>query len=266
MVFKPKIAPCAKTILSIKDVLEYGGESGYMAVDCSLDSKLLKLLESERKKFEEILNGNNLEVRYHCAFADGELGHVNPSIAQASLVLFKDIIDSVQRFGARYITVHIGLDRESENKLSWERAVENLSELVGYGNERGVTVCLENLKTGWTSDPQLFLRLVELSGAKVTFDIGHANSSVHANDGGVTAVEFLESVAKHVVNAHIYEAEEPHHIAPRDLSVIGPVLERLLKTGCDWWVIELDDKEEVEHTKTLLQSFLEQYTTTGRQV
>ncbi|MDI6891735.1 MAG: TIM barrel protein [Actinomycetota bacterium] len=254
----PKIAICARPMLSLGETLAYAGKNGYSALDWSFDSEGLSVLDKDGGRFKVLLEGpaiGGVEVRYHCFLEGIELAHIDPHVAEESLSILKFCVNKVREFGGGYVTVHIGLWAEFDGEISWDRAVENLSRLVDYGNARGIVVCLENLKAGLTSDPGLFLKLVELTGAKVTFDLGHANSSLHARNG-CSGLDFLKMVSLYVTNAHVYEAENPYHIAPQDLSVIGPMLEHLLQTNCGWWVIELENKQEVEYTRTLLQSFL----------
>jgi len=255
---KPKIAVCAKPKFSLEDALNIAKNNGYIAVDWTIELDRLSLFKNERASFEKLLKEkDHHEVRYHCPLAKFEIAHINPYISKTSVKLLKKCIDAIATFDARYLTLHIG-GASTIEELSWDTAVKNLSELVNYGDKNGIVVCLENLKVGWTSDPVLFSKLVELSGAKVTFDIGHANSSVYANSGETSCLDFLEAVSALVANAHIYEAEDPDHIAPDNLSIIGPVLKELVKTPCDWWVVELDDCDSIEKTRSLLQGFLDE--------
>jgi sugar phosphate isomerase/epimerase len=206
-----------------------------------------------------------LEVRFHLS-PEVEMAHADPAIAVQAVGNLQRGLDVAARYArhptgeasvdaSTYATVHLACNESPPEALDWETAVRNLSVLVEYGQERGVTVCLENLRTGWTSDPDLFVQLVDQSGARVTFDLGHANSSAFA----AQRLGFLERVASRVVNAHVYEVERVGvgHIAPIDLRVIGPLLESLLHTGCDWWLIELADQEAVERTQALLLAYLE---------
>ncbi len=172
--------------------------------------------------------------------------------------LLKRCLEIINFFGGKYATVHIGLGIPVRD-LNWKRAKHNLRELVRFGRNLGVTVCLENLKNGWTSEPDRFMELIEESEAKVTFDIGHAFSSPYTNNGGASCPEFIRMVAPKIVNAHIYEAEDPGHLPPQNLEIISPALEELLQTRCDWWVIELGEEHMVKHTRKLLNSFLESY-------
>jgi len=176
-----------------------------------------------------------------------ELAHANHDLTQQALENYKTLIQIISRLGGRFFTVHIGIGQPASDLLCWKTAIKNLSRLVEFGGKYAVTVCLENLLTGWTSQPDRFKELIGRSGAGVTFDIGHATCS-----------NFIDSIKDRVFNAHIYHSEEPGlgHVPPRTLDDIMSRLELLMDTKCDWWVIELTNASETLHTKSLLQDFL----------
>lgn len=253
---KPKIAICARPKLQLEDTFTIAGNNGYVAIDWTIELDGMSSFKHERSLFEEISGEKEIsEIRYHCPLAKFEIAHINPYISRNSVKLLKKCIDMIKHFDARYLTLHIG-GASTIEELSWDDALRNLSDLVEYGHNHGITVCLENLKSGWTSDPILFLKLVQKSGAKVTFDIGHANSSVYAVSNHASCVDFLSEVSEYVINAHVYEAEDPYHIAPENLDIIKPALKALIKTSCDWWVVELEEPESIENTRFLLEEFL----------
>ncbi|MBS3908164.1 MAG: sugar phosphate isomerase/epimerase [Actinobacteria bacterium] len=201
--------------------------------------------------------------RYHL-YSQLDIGHFDKVRARAAVAAYKDLITGISGRGGAYLTIHIGLNY-GDDDLSFEDAKENLADLVRFAQNKEVNLCVENLRRGFTGNPYLFAELIEYSGAYVTFDIGHATSSLAAADGfGPT--EFLELIADRVVNTHIYEYEldEVGHVAPEDLSVIGPVLARLQSTGCGWWVIELQE-EELCRTRELVFE-LARDSVTGRKV
>ncbi|PIV24063.1 MAG: hypothetical protein COS40_02925, partial [Deltaproteobacteria bacterium CG03_land_8_20_14_0_80_45_14] len=76
--------------------------------------------------------------------------HVNKDIADYSFQLLKACVDIATDFGGRYLTTHIGLGFKSPNDLDYENALINLSKLVDYGDKKKLTICLENLPSGWT--------------------------------------------------------------------------------------------------------------------
>ena len=120
-----------------------------------------------------------------------------------------------------------------------------------------MTICLENLRWGLTSEPAHFIELVEAADTAVTLDVGHAVSSETAHAGATTGAEFARMLAPRIVGAHVYDREDPHHIAPTDLERIGDTLSVLLdETACRWWVIELFSADEIRPTRELLLEFL----------
>lgn len=251
-----KLALCTHIMPSLKAVLSHAQEKGYRAIDYSLDWRLPLFSAQNTQRLRETLQGNHLEIRYHLPFGAVDIGHRDRETAMVSLQLLKQCLEIIRNFGGKFATVHIGLGTPIED-LDWRRSLSNLQGLVEHGEKLGVVVCLENLKHGWTSEPELFLKLIERSGAKVTFDIGHAFSNPHSRNGGTSCVDFIKLVAPKIINAHIYEAEDPGHLPPKDLEIISPALTELLKTKCDWWVIELGKKEWVENTRNLLCTFLD---------
>lgn len=212
---------------------------------------------------EYTLNGNPLadvgdfgdlpqEVRFHCQ-DQIEFAYRDAKKATEAMKYYEKIIDEIGAEGI--ISIHIGLD--PNGSLSWERAKKNLKALVEYGFSKGVTVSIENLRSGWSSHPHRFFELVEESRAFVTFDLGHANSCDAVRSESLSSLDFLEIIGHKVIGAHVYEREEPDHIAPKDLSVLGPMLNRLIELKCGWWVIELPTIDLAINTKNLIRKYLE---------
>ncbi|MDP2211683.1 MAG: TIM barrel protein [Candidatus Aquicultor sp.] len=199
--------------------------------------------------------------RFHL-YSQLDIGHFDNTKAQAAVAAYKDLITAISRRGGAYLTIHIGLNY-SDDDLSFEDAKENLAGLVRFAQSKNVNLCVENLRRGFTGNPYMFAELIEYSGAHVTFDIGHATSSLAAANG-FGPIEFLELIAHRVVNTHVYEYELDGvgHVAPRDLSVIGPVLAELQSAGCSWWVIELEE-DDLCNTRELVFELL-QDSVTGR--
>jgi sugar phosphate isomerase/epimerase len=263
---KPILAISNRIGLTGSALVEYALEHGYGGMDWHLHSAApdAMLAPDDRLALRRLPDAG-LEVRFHLS-PEVEMAHAAPAIAARAVRNLQQGLDVAARYARRpargasagpstYATVHLACNESPPEALDWATAVQNLSALVEYGQQRGVTVCLENLRTGWTSDPDLFVQLLDQSGARVTFDLGHATSSSFA----AQRLAFLDRVASRVVNAHVYEVERKGvgHIAPTDLRVIGPLLESLLYTGCDWWLIELADPKTVERTQALLLAYLE---------
>lgn len=193
-------------------------------------------------------------VRYHGFFPGCELGHADPSLAGQALDLHKRALDALEGHGEPVITVHVGLDVQVE--VEPRRVVDNLGRLVDYGLQRGITVCLENLRRGPSSRPDTLVAWASQSGARITFDAGHAVSSQSVLSGEYSALEFLDLAADRVYEAHLYGREEDRHYPIRKLEDVQPIADRLRMTQCRWWTIELDDYGEALQTREILYECL----------
>jgi sugar phosphate isomerase/epimerase len=195
-------------------------------------------------------------VRYHGFFPRYELGHADAETAERALGVHVAALEAMHGRGEQVITVHVGLKREVP--LDPDRVVTNLSRLVERARDLGITVCLENLRRGPTSDPETVVEWARQSGAMITLDVGHAVSCQRVQEGALTPLDFVELFTDRLHEAHVYEREEDRHYPPRDMSVLGPIVDRLLETHCTWWTIELNDYDEALATRSLLLDYLHQ--------
>lgn len=191
-----------------------------------------------------------IPVRYHGFFPKHEIGHRDRAMAERALQVQMAALEAMVGRGEQVITAHIGLD--GEVPLDRGRAAENLARLVARADELGIAVCLENLRRGPTSDPETVLEWARASGAMITLDVGHAVSCQRVQNGELTALDFVEAFADRLLEVHMYEREADRHYPPQDMTVLGPIVDRLLVTACTWWTIELSDTAEALATRALL--------------
>jgi len=235
---------------------DFASEFGFKGIDWSLN---LNLDESDFLRKMDTLKG--FEIRFHCPWPLIDIAYADYRAEQA-MQLFGPWIDLISKAGGQYLTVHIGLGQSSVTELDWEKAIENLSRLVSFGAEHGITVCLENITTGWTSNPKLFKTLVKKTGAGVTLDIGHINACRSEKPSEKLFELYVMPNKRRIFNAHIYYTEIPEHghVAPERLDQILDYLWLLRSaTSCDWWVIELSNPEEILKTKDFMTKFLCSY-------
>lgn len=235
---------------------EFAHKFGFEGIDWSLS-----LNQSQRDFLRKMDKLKGFEVRYHCFWPRIDFAYADQRAEQA-MHIFRQMMGFVSKADGRYITVHIGLGQSSVKELDWEKAIKNLLSLVLFGAERGITICLENITTAWTSNPKMFKTLVERTGAGVTLDIGH----VHACWKDKSFEDFFKLYVlpnkERIFNAHIYHTEVPQrgHVAPENLEQIFYRLWLLRSvTRCDWWVIELSRLDEILKTRDILIQFLRLY-------
>lgn len=194
-------------------------------------------------------------VRYHAFFPHHPLGHVRPEIAEKAFKVHMAALEMIQGYGEGVLTVHIGLDRGMP--LDQDRVVKDLTRLVDAASERGIILCLENLRTGVTSHPETVSAWAYASGAMITLDVGHALSCPRVKTGALAPLDFVDAFEDRLFEAHIYGYEEDRHYPPQDISLLGPILDRILETKCTWWTIELDAYDEILFTRDLLLAYLD---------
>lgn len=113
---------------------------------------------------------NGLPVRHHGFFPGFEFGSENEKAAEEAMMVHFRMLDSIKGIGEPFVTFHIGLDEQVE--INPNRAKKNLKRLVQYAGRRGVTVCLENLKDGPTSDSNTLKEWVEYADAMIPLMLG----------------------------------------------------------------------------------------------
>jgi hypothetical protein len=196
-----------------------------------------------------------IPIRYHGFLPGYEIGHKDKELAERGVHAHIAALDAMCGLGEQVITFHIGLS--SKIPIAVGRAVENLTRVVEHGWRLGITVCLENLRRGPTSDPRNLIEWAKVSGAMTTLDIGHAIESEIVKSGEMAILDFVEIMAPRLQEVHMYERETDRHHPPEDMRVLGPIVDRLMDTECDWWTIELDDYAEALDTRRLLLGYLQ---------
>jgi sugar phosphate isomerase/epimerase len=232
---------------------------GFTGVDWTFKVEDLPQNQIEESRLlRDISALKGIEVRYHCAFRDLDLGDEDDSRADEAMKVFKRVSRIVSRLDGRFMTVHLGLGRKSPEGLSWDRTINSLAELVSYADGMGVRLCLENLASGWSSRPQLFEKLVRKSGAGVTLDIGHARVCQSVQCRVNELEDFVAPHPERVVNAHIYHEEvDDRHLPPESVDDIRGRLDLLTSLSCGWWVLELREEAPLLATLKAVRQYLE---------
>ncbi len=197
---------------------------------------------------------NGTPVRYHGYFPGFELGDTDRYRAEKALALHMRAVDAMKGMGEQVMTIHIGLLPSIEIKYS--HIVHNLRRLAEYAHDRGVKICLENLRAGITSNPETVAEMAAECGCFITLDVGHAVSCERVVRGDITIVQIIEMFRHAMEEVHFYEYETDTHYAPSDMSILGPVVDALLETECRWWTIELTDYADILNTRRLVGDYL----------
>lgn len=193
-----------------------------------------------------------LPVRFLTS-AGYEIGAAEPAAALWALERHKALVDVVSEYDAAVIVCRIGL---TEGRgISGKHAIANLTALVDYARKRGVTIGLENLSQGPTATPERHVQWARRAGARIVLDLGHALSAKAARRVKINA--YIDRVADRLVGVHLYEKMTYRHHAPTDMHTLGPVVDRLAQTDCQWWTIELENLAEMQATRRMTLNHLD---------
>jgi sugar phosphate isomerase/epimerase len=253
----PRLAMC-NFIPDVEQLRRTALTNGFDGIDWTLNLEDLSINGVDNEELiRKIARLHPLSVRYHCAFKGVDLGNGDRVKAEDAVEIFRKACQLVSRLDGEFMTIHLGLGRDSYDDMVWDHSVNALGELVCYAAGLGVRVCLENLASGWSSRPELFEKLVRMSGAGVTLDIGHARMSPSVQSQFYSFEDFITPHHDSICSAHIYHEEvNEGHVAPESLDDLRERLELLGSVPCDWWVLELREAGPLMATLGIVREFL----------
>lgn len=258
----PRLA-CCNLFPDVKHLREFALDHEFDGVDWTLKPEDLP---SNRSQAEHLLQTISvlkpLEVRYHLFFKHTDLGHRDSAKSESAMRSFRSACRIVSELSGRFMTVHVGLGRESWEEVSWEKTVAGLTSLANLARHSGIRVCLENLVSGWTGNPELYGQLLSSTNCRGTLDIGHAFVCHAVQSRAHDIQDFVLPHPERILNAHIYHEETSEgHVPPSQFADLDQRL-RLLKglPLCDWWVLELREEAALLQTLAFVREFLEAHT------
>jgi sugar phosphate isomerase/epimerase len=239
-----------------KGVAGMARSAGFAGIDWNLDYFRIPAASNARQRFYDAAAASGLPSGFHGPCQDVELGHSSELVSMAARSYLKMYVDFISHFGGTHMTVHLGSRSIPMAEMDWTSAVEGLRDVSDYARTRGVRICLENLKQGWMSEPELVWELAEAADTSITFDVGHARGSSRIREGRDTLESYMRPLLPRIANLHVYEVETPEgiHAEPSSLDNIRPALELALDVGAAWWVIELDNYDAILRVKSLIDT------------
>ena len=246
----------------VQVILDYALAQGYDGVEWYFNSFRLRTNSKHRQQFFEKLDQYpELHYTFHLPTVDVEVGHREPVISRASLGYLQMYIEYMapwfrKQENAQVLTLHVGSNSISVDELDWEVALPHLKQLGQFAAERNGNVLLENLKVGWTTNPQTHLEMVEYAGLGITFDTGHAASNPKVSSGELDLVAYADALSDKIQHVHFYAYEsldKGRHIPPQRWADIERIWRKVVSLpNVVSIVLELATEEELAQTFNLL--------------
>lgn len=237
--------------------LEVAEETGTLAAEITLTSANINRAHGVIKRLMELGKVfNQCEIRFHLKpLPQYDFVASDNQRVEATEKIKKVVNFLTEKIAPCFLTIHSPGIWDSEVFLN--EAFEDLKALCRKAMQNGVVICLENMASGWTSDPERLIEVADKSGVSIVLDIGHFNSSECCRFNLWHRREVVEALGVFTVGAHIYEYEHNGHIPAKDHYLLWDALEALFLTKASWWVIEHNDRESFFDTYSIIKEFLE---------
>ena len=133
----PKLA-CCNFITDVRELKDFALSAGFNGVEWTFNHENLPQNEDQlQETARAIAYLSPLEIRYHAALPRTDTGHHDEAKAGQALDIFKKTCRLVSDLGGKYMTLHIGLNRDSTHALSWDKTIDSLKDLVAYAPNAG---------------------------------------------------------------------------------------------------------------------------------
>ena len=222
----PKIAMCSSSMIMADwlDAFKTAAEDDYDAfvVTCvfpSADPQDIKLEALDEAR--EILKKTPMEICVHAPFFEINIAAYCKSIREASIRLIESSIDLCHALTGKALIVHNGdytydipnatRHNHPALEIQWAANIDALKQINAYANDRGITVCLENIIINATSIDRCYEDLLEIRQAvgdslKFTLDMGHARLS----QGTAEAIQTLGGAIGHIHLSDNFGEKDDH--------------------------------------------------------
>ena len=210
-------------------------------------------LNAQRMSYVRSFIRDNGEVRFHLPHSFWDIGASDASIADNSLDYYGRLFETIRYLNAQYAVMHLGVFDGADEDI----ALENLVILANRANNCGIKLCVENLIHGLSSNMNFIGKCLSVPHVYMCFDTGHAE--ILRRQEGNTVVENIVSVKEKIIHAHVYDCEDDslNHIPFTQQSITTNVWLPLLQTtGCLWYTMEVDLREEQDEQKKLMEQYL----------
>lgn len=228
---------------SVEEVIKFSAKLGAECVEIIYDVPHFPPNYDQHKLsgIKELLDAHELRVSVHGSFWDLNPASHHRELQKLTLNQVRRSIDACRTLGAEIVVLHFGRcpvpdakDFLEEAKRRYRRFIE---KCLPYARERGVTLALENAIGQPTTYPstveELKQLVLELEGAKVAFDIGHAHLAERRagiKDTGLAIAKDIEGLRKHLVHVHVHDnrGKDDDHLSPGDGDInFKPVVDAL---------------------------------------
>jgi sugar phosphate isomerase/epimerase len=212
------------------------------------------------RELADWIDGHDLCVHSVHAPTSREMGTTREnstpiSVSDLERVRRLDAVDEVKRaielaevIPYRFLVLHLGAGRESEDPRRMDAAMNSLEHLCVFAKQRGATIALENTFGEYASPAALrqFVTDTHLRDLRLCFDVGHA----HLWEGVGPAFDAMRDL---VVTTHLHDnsGERDDHLFPYQGTINWDAALAALATAGQELPLTLEVRESPAEPKPL---------------
>lgn len=133
--------------LSVEDAVQWAADHGVTYIDCQIDvapNALESFDEARCAPIREACAANGIHLGLH-TLSSVNVAEFSPFVGDAVDAYLKAYIDACVRLNAEWIVVHAGYHFSDDVTKRMETGLERLKRILGYAEEKGARILLENL-------------------------------------------------------------------------------------------------------------------------
>lgn len=245
-----KIAFSSLSVKYINEISLLLTENKY--VEWDINWTPISLSENRMNNIKSILQKSG-EVRFHLPYGFWDIADMDELVWSNTHSYYLRLFSSIRHIGSNTAVLHIGNTLNTNPQL----AIKKLTDLALEAKMYNVSLCLENLTHGLSSDMSFLKECMEIENVYFCLDIGHAEYM--RRKFGNKIFDDICQIKDKILHAHVYAYEDDNmnHIPFTETSLENNIwFPFLLDTKCDWYTMELDKIQDQIDQKKLIESFL----------
>jgi len=244
---RPVLAVSSWVVKYPDEILGIVKNTEFQAIEWDLDYIPIPLSSKRLHKLKEELKRTEISLRYHLPHSTCDVGSGSPRIRRISEEYLHLNLEMISKLGADYAVLHLG--QYEEQRIP---PLASLNSIVKMASDHHITIAVENLPYGPTSNPEFLKRIAFESEAEIALDIGHARK--------VNALpDFLSLLSSRITHVHFYGFEDDtynHRPFPSDEDALETANLIRSRSQAKWWTLEMSTMDDCIRLLGILKRIL----------
>ena len=151
----------------------------------------------------QTLHAAGLTTTIHAPFLDLNPGALDPTIREATLRRFHQVLQAAELLRPQVIVFHPGFDelRYGDNRMAWlKNSISFWQEMLPHAKELGCIIAVENIFEKEPSTLRGLLEAIDDPSFRHCFDVGHWNMFTT-----VSAEDWFAELGPYIAECHIHD-------------------------------------------------------------